>query len=342
MRGRRFTAGTGASPGISGPGLAGQTPRYPRVVLATVCIPWAADGSLLEDVFRDQVRIHVAAGVRHLYVFGTAGEGYAVTDRQFDDVCRLFRDEMRGDDVHPMVGVISLSTGTIIERIERALDAGFDTFQISLPGWGPLNDRELATFFREVVGRFAGASFVHYNLQRAGRVLSAADYARLADKHPNLVATKNGSANLVAVRSLLVGAPMLRHFLTELGYPQGCRFGEPGYLMSLTTMNPWLGVRLFEAGVSGDLPTVLRLQTEALEVLEELVGRDGAEVGTGALGGGPHMDGAFEKVLARVLDSRMPLRLLPPYESVGDEAYRDFLRRIAERLPDWLPGRLEA
>lgn len=315
---------------------ADRAPRYPRVVLASVCIPWAADGSLIEDVFRDQVRIHVAAGVRHLYIFGTAGEGYAVSDRQFDEVCRLFHEETRAEDVHPMVGIISLSTTTVIERIERAMGAGFDTFQVSLPGWGRLNDRELATFFREVVGRFPTARFVHYNLMRAGRLLTAADYVRLAAEHPNLVAAKNGSSTLVTIHSLLREAPMLRHFFTESGYPQGCRLGDPGYLMSLTTMNPWLGVRLFEAGVSRDWPTLLRLQAEALEVFAELVGRAGAEVGTAALAGGPHMDGAYEKVLAKVLDGRMPLRLLPPYESVGEQAYADFRRRIAQRVPGWL------
>ena len=37
--------------------------RYPRVILASVCLPWAPDGSLIEDVFRDQIRLHLAAGV---------------------------------------------------------------------------------------------------------------------------------------------------------------------------------------------------------------------------------------------------------------------------------------
>lgn len=323
------------------PSAADRIPRYPRVALGTVCLPWAADGSLIEDIFRDQVRIRVAAGLRNLYVFGTAGEGYAVTDRQFDHVCRLFRDETRADGVRAMVGVISLSTTTIIERIERALDLGFDAFQVSLPGWGPLNDRELATFFREVVARFPGASFLHYNLQRAGRVLSAADYARLAPDHPNLVATKNGTGDLVTIQRLLREAPMLRHFFTEVGYPQGCQFGEPGYLMSLTTMNLELTARLFEAGVSRDLPVLARLQAEALEVSAELH-RAGARSEAGPLPGAPHMDGAYEKVLAKVLDSRMPLRLLPPYQSVDEEAFRDFRRRIAERLPHWVSSPVEA
>ena len=64
--------------------------------------------------------------MKHLYVFGTAGEGYAVSDRQFDEITRVFHEETRAPDVHPMVGVISLSLTTIIERIERAAALGFE------------------------------------------------------------------------------------------------------------------------------------------------------------------------------------------------------------------------
>ena len=156
-------------------------PRYPRVVLASVCIPWSEHGQILEDVFREQVALHLKAGVKHIYVFGTAGEGYALTEPMFDDVVGLFGEEMHRDPAaQPMIGLISLSTRVIIERIERTMDRGFDTFQYALPGWGALNDNELATFFREVLGRFPKARFVHYNLQRSSRVLGPAEYARLS------------------------------------------------------------------------------------------------------------------------------------------------------------------
>ena len=49
------------------------------------------------------------------------------------------------------------------------------------------------------------------------------------------------------------------------------------------------------------------------------------------------MDGAYEKVLAKVLDPRMPLRLLPPYQSVTEDAFRTFLANVTETLPGWLP-----
>ncbi|MBK8835680.1 MAG: dihydrodipicolinate synthase family protein [Anaerolineae bacterium] len=314
-----------------------KSPRYPRVILAAVCIPWDARGEVLPDPFREQIRLHLRAGIRHLYVFGTAGEGYAVTERQFDQIVDLFHAEMKGPDAHPMIGLISLSTRAIIERIERCLERGLSTFQFALPGWGALNDSELATFFAEVLGRFPQAQFVHYNLQRAGRVLTPAEYARLAAAHPNLVAAKNGTSAIVMLRDLLVQAPMLRHFYTELGFPQGCQVGEPGYLMSLTTMNPALALRFFEAGLRGDLATLFGIQAEALELFELLVGSGGAEIGATFQGAKAHMDGAYEKALARVLDPNMPLRLLPPYQSVSEAAYRQFVGRVRERLPGWMP-----
>jgi dihydrodipicolinate synthase/N-acetylneuraminate lyase len=315
-----------------------QEPRYPRVVLASVCIPWSETGEVLDDVFREQVALHLAAGVKHIYVFGTAGEGYALTERMFDDVVGLFGEAMRRDvAARPMIGLISLSTRVIIERIERAMDRGFDTFQFALPGWGPLNDNELATFFREVLGRFPKARFVHYNLQRASRVLGPAEYARLSAEHPNLVGAKNGTSNIVMLHDLLTQAPAIRQFYTELGFPQGCLRGEPGYLMSLTTMNPWLGLRFFEAGLARDWPTLARIQGESLALFELLVGSGGSEVG-GSLGGAkPHMDGAYEKMLAKVLDPAMPLRLLPPYQGVTDEAFGQFMERVGESLPSWMP-----
>jgi dihydrodipicolinate synthase/N-acetylneuraminate lyase len=314
-------------------------PRFPRVTLAAVCLPWDERGEIVDEAFRAQVRLHLAAGIKDLYIFGTAGEGYAVTESVFDMIVHLFTDEMANDpDARPMVGLINLSMKTTIERIERCMDLGLRTFQFALPGWGALNDNELSTFFREVVGRFPQAQFLHYNLQRASRVLGPGEYARLAAQYENFVGAKNGTSNIVMLHDLLTQAPAIRQFYTELGYPQGCLAGEPGYLMSLTTMNPWLGVKFFEAGVRGDFTTLFGIQAESLTLFELLVGSGGAEVGSAEFPGAkPHMDGAFEKVLAKVLDPTFPLRLLPPYQAASDAMYEEFVAKMRQRLPGWFP-----
>src|SRR5207245_5557950 len=133
--------------------------RFPPTILATCVVPWDTDGNFMEDLFRHQVRHLLHEGVKNLYIFGTAGEGYAVSDRQFDQVVRVFQQAMQAGGGEPMVGVISLSLSTIVERIGRCREMGIRLFQISLPSWGPLSETELFEFFRQTCGRFPDCRF---------------------------------------------------------------------------------------------------------------------------------------------------------------------------------------
>ncbi len=196
--------------------------RYPQTVLVSCEAPWDEQQQLLEDVFRKEIRLIIRLNFKHVYVFGTAGEGYAVDTARFDQIVRIFGEETRGADVHPMVGVIGLSTANIVERIERAWSAGFRMFQISLPSWGALNDVEVMTFFSDVCGAFPAAQFLHYNLPRTKRLLNGADYRRIADAVPNLVATKNTGGGSMRALDLMTNAPDLQHFFGEDNFLHGC------------------------------------------------------------------------------------------------------------------------
>ena len=46
-----------------------------------------------EDVFRKEVQVVLKLGFKHLYVFGTAGEGYAVDSKRFQQIVRVFRED---------------------------------------------------------------------------------------------------------------------------------------------------------------------------------------------------------------------------------------------------------
>jgi dihydrodipicolinate synthase/N-acetylneuraminate lyase len=299
--------------------------RFPTGIMGTCCIPWDERGRFAEAIFRRSVR-RMLAETPHLYVFGTAGEGYAVTDRQFDEIVTAFADEMREAGAEPMVGVIHLSQAAMIERIERCHDAGVTRFQVSLPSWGALDDRELFGFFDHVCGRFSNCQFLHYNLPRAKRIVTGKEYGRLAELHANLVATKNTGDSMSHIRSLFEDAPQMQHFLSETGYAYGSLFGECGILASLT-MN-WPRLRdLYEAGKNGDGATLATIQREiglVLQTLFESVPRG-------------RMDGGYDKLFVKMYDSEFPLRLLPPYAGASDDEYQVFVRRLKERLPDWVP-----
>lgn len=79
-------------------------PRYHQAILASCEVPWDASERLEEATFRSEVCLLRQVGFDHLYIFGTAGEGYAVDLERFKQVTEVFWDETHNVGVHTMVG----------------------------------------------------------------------------------------------------------------------------------------------------------------------------------------------------------------------------------------------
>ncbi|MEN3943715.1 dihydrodipicolinate synthase family protein [Prosthecobacter sp. SYSU 5D2] len=302
--------------------------RYRPCVLATCCLPWREDDSFAEDIFRRSVRHLIAQGIRDVYIFGTAGEGYAITDAQFDEITPIFLEETAADDVQGMVGLISLSLPTVIGRIERARDMGARRFQLSLPSWGTLRDSEMATFFRETCGRFPDCEFLHYNLMRTGRIVTGKEYGALSEQYPNLVATKNSTADEARLSSLMQDAPQLQHFITEGGFAKASTMGECGFLISFASTNLELGQAYYQAGHQGNFELLNAMHDELDIIAADL---------RSSVADSAHMDGAFDKMFCRLHDDAFPLRLLPPYAGITEEVYQRYVNDLQTKHPRWMP-----
>lgn len=297
-------------------------------VLATACVPWDADGNFLEAIFRRQARQLHAAGYENLYVFGTAGEGHAVTTAQFRRIADAFRQETAGLSGIRQLGVIGLSTAQVRERIDIGLDLGFSQFQISLPSWGRLNDAELERYFSDILGAYPEAAFLHYNTPRSGRVLTGTELARVKARHPNLTASKSGGHTVASLLALFEQAPGIRHFVTELDYAMACLLGlEPGLLVSVSAVNPCRSLEFFRVGREGHLDALRTMLTELNAIREKII--------TLVTQSGGHMDGAFDKVYARLLDPAFPVGLLSPYQGADEDVCEAFARWLKDTLPVW-------
>ncbi len=300
--------------------------RFTRGIITTACIPWTAEFAFDEPLFRKEVRHILASGIGHVYLFGTAGEGYALTNAQFTAIVRAFLDEMRGPGRRAMIGVIGTAQSEILERIGIARGLGAREFQISLPPWGALNDRELLAFFHAVCDAHPDCAFMHYNLGRSGRILGIREYALLAGEIPNLAAAKVTSKDNAVIQDL-IGTPCpVQFYLSDLGYAYGSLVGECSYLVSLPAINLALARRYFQAGVDRDVPTLFQIESEIAAVRRKVM----ELVGTAS------MDGVYDKLGVKLSLPEFPLRLLPPYESASDEVfvrYREFFRA---NFPHWI------
>lgn len=286
-------------------------------ILATAVVPWTERHEFDAEAFDRQVATISRGLTRYIYTFGTAGEGYAVTDRQFAQVAQAFGRAAADHGVTPMLGIISLSLPVIQERISLGRALGFRNFQLSLPSWGALNDRELDTFFAETCGRFPDCWFHHYNLLRTKRLLTSVEYRRLSAAHPNFVGVKASSDDPAVIADLLTMAPRLRFYFTEFGYAIARRTHDVGLLISLASAH----YRRALAFVAGDDDRRTADVAELRAMVATL-----REVAEGRM----HIDGAFDKMLFRLNDPTFPLRLLPPYAAATEQ---DF-----ERFRDGLPA----
>lgn len=286
-------------------------------ILATAVIPWSENYEFDEKKFCQQVHAIARGLTPNIYIFGTAGEGYAVTETQFDQIAHAFWRSSQEANASPMLGIISLSLPTIIERIERGRAMGFRDFQLSLPSWGELNDRELDTFFAETCGRFPNCHFHHYNLLRTKRFLTSVEYTRLAAAHPNLVAVKAGTRDPEVIADLLTVSPRLRFFFTENGYAHARKTHDVGFLISLASANHERA-KAFVAGDDASRTADLVDLQAMLDSLKRLAQ------------GKFHIDGGFDKMIYKVNDPSFPLRLLSPYAGPTEDDFPTFRADIAE------------
>ncbi|MBT3272627.1 MAG: dihydrodipicolinate synthase family protein [Spirochaetales bacterium] len=304
--------------------------KYKRCILGTCCLPWNEDFSLDEAAFIREIEFLVRNGTTNLYIFGTAGEGYAVSDTQFREISKLFTEKMRSLGAEPMIGVISLSLNTIIERIEYSRDLGVDEVQISLPAWGACTGTEIRRFFAETCGRFPDVQFLHYNVARSKRQLTPDEYGELSALYPNLVASKSGNDSAMHLYDLFTKAPDMRHFLTEFAFGSAGMAGyDAGLLISFTTINWNKAKEFYSACVAGN-------QRLIAHFFKELSGiRDGLSQ---AMNPGSHIDGAYDKLFCKFDDISFPLRLLPPYSGSENDVFEEFRLFLQENYPDWISG----
>ncbi len=301
--------------------------RYPSTVMVSVVCPWDDAEQLDEAAFRHEIRHAVDAGFRHIYVFGTAGEGYAVDGAQFRRVIEVFGDELMTTDAIPMIGVIGLSTANVVERLGVAYDKGFREFQVSLPSWSILDDAEVVDYFVAVCGAFPDATFMHYNTGRVGRMVNGALYRDIVARVPNLAATKTMTSDLGTIAGVVRDAPELMHFLTETTIAHGALYGEVALLGTFGALAPRRSWALWEAVQAGRY-------REAAE-LGSWFERLGAEA-FGPLMVDRRVDGAYDKLIERLSPGQasFPLRMLSPYRTISDAEAAAARRVLDERFPD--------
>lgn len=288
--------------------------RYPSVMMATALIPWDENYEFMPDVFKSQVNHMIAGGLKHIYLFGTAGEGYAVNNKQFITIVKLFSEIMAGDGLHPMVGLVDMSIARMKEKLEIAYSFGIREFQFSLPCWAQLNNTEIFNFFDALLPKYPNCKFLNYNLSKTKRLLEPEELFELAALHPNFVAvkqTRGEESDLAAIASS--GTP-LQFFVTERNFLNLSKMTECGLLMSISNTDLNMATKLFNACINKDFASADKFMNTFWDIRTEMINSITF----------PAIDGVYDKLYTKFNVPEFPLRLLPPYQYASDQTFEKF------------------
>ena len=302
--------------------------RFPKLQLCAACVPWTEDFQLDTALFRKGVRLLCEEGAGSIYLFGTAGEGYAVDNAQYLQIVSEFMDEMKAyPNVIPMVGVISMSMTEAMERIRLAGELGVRYFQISFPNWGAVSNEEALIFFKTVCGAFPEYRFMHYNnALRSRKRLSPKDYKRLVAEIPNLVAVKFIAPSFNEIHEFSRLDLPIRVFFLEYAYGYGSMvYPEFGYLASITNCSYPIMRAYYEAGEKQDWATILKIHNDFPVVYDALFSNCP----------GDKIDSSYDKLFLQFTIPEFPSRILPPYVGCPDAQVEGFKAAMREKLPHW-------
>lgn len=190
----------------------------------TVLLPINPDESIDYDRLAQSVNAMIGAGVNGLYTNGTAGELHTQSDEEFLEINRMVAGLCRQAGVPLQIGASHPFAQGTLQRIRATLFLEPDAYQVILPDWVVLSEKEAVAFLQRVALEAEGTSLVLYNPPHAKRVFDPAALGRIRGEVPQLVGVKlmDGSASWYGA---------MRHHLPNFSV------GVPGHHLATGVLN---------------------------------------------------------------------------------------------------------
>jgi 4-hydroxy-tetrahydrodipicolinate synthase len=170
--------------------------------------PFRKDGSVDLDRFRRLVERQIKGGVKLLVPCGTTGESVTMDEAERLDVIRAAVEVAKRLKARVIAGTGSNNTAATIDFTRKAREAGADAALTVAPYYNKPTQEGLFAHFSEIARSVKGFPIMLYNVPgRTSSNISAATTLRLAEKHENIVATKEASGNFSQIMEILKNRP---------------------------------------------------------------------------------------------------------------------------------------
>lgn len=237
---------------------------------ATALITPFKDGAVDYAALENLLEFQIAGGINALVVCGTTGEPATLDDDEHKKVVE-FCVEKVNHRVPVIAGTGSNNTQYAIELSKFAESAGADGLLLVTPYYNKCSQNGIVKHFNTVADSVNIPCIVYNVPARTGFCISLDSYKQIA-KHPNIVATKEASGNLLLMMEVLeaCGNDINMYSGDDQQIVPLMSMGAIGVISVFSNVMPGEAARIARLCLDGDFKTAAELQLKYLRLMNGL------------------------------------------------------------------------
>lgn len=224
-------------------------------IIAPIITPMNKDESIHLDEFRHQVDRLIENGIHGIFVFGTNGESYILSEEEKLEVIKVAVEQVAGR-VPVYAGTGLNGTKETIRFSLRAKELGVDALSIITPGFAAASQDELYEHFKEVAEN-VDLPIILYNIPaRTGNSIAPRTVGKLSHI-PNIVGIKDSSGNFDTILQYIEQTRDVENFVVLSGNDSLILWtllaGGAGAIAACSNVYPYTMAQIYEQFLAGDV-----------------------------------------------------------------------------------------
>ena len=235
-------------------------------IIPAVATPMNGSEEVDEEGIRILINYLIDSGVHGIFVCGSQGESYALTEEEKKKIIEIAVDEVNGK-VPVYAGTGMTTTKATIKLSMFAEDAGADAVTVITPYFIKPSQDELYMHYRRVAESINIPLLIYNNPGRTSVNLEAKTVKRLAEIE-NIVGIKDSSGDLTLTAQYIMETPS--DFAVLSGKDSlilaTLLYGGKGAVAATANVAPEIAVGIYESFIRGDLEKAKNLQFKLLSL----------------------------------------------------------------------------
>ena len=239
-------------------------------VYAALMTPFSADGSVNYEALKTLADHCIDAGLTGLYVGGSTGEGFLLTEEERMEVFRVVGRHVGGKcNLFAHVGAISTDSAIRMARVAES--SGFDAVSAVAPFYYSFPLEAIKTYYGDIM-QATSLPMLMYNFPNAGGFNGMLDVVNAFIQDEKLLGIKHTSQNLFELEQF---KHLSRDLFVFNGFDEmlvaGLSMGADGGIGSTYNFMPHIILEIYHSFQNGDIAAAQKAQEMANRIISAMI-----------------------------------------------------------------------